>query len=160
MPTSLFTSQSPATTQRIARAVAKYLPSGSVIALFGGLGSGKTVFAQSLGRALGVTARLRSPTFVVVSSYRLRRGKIERLHHADLFRLRRLSRGDAATLLEAFNDKRGVTIVEWAGRARRLLPKSSVTVHFSVRGPHHRVLRLSIRRSAASALARLARRLS
>lgn len=140
--------------------VAKDLPPGSVIGLFGGLGSGKTVFAQALGRALGVSTTLRSPTFTVVSSHRLAKRKIARLYHADLFRLRRLSRDDAATLLEAFNDKRGVTIVEWADRARRLIPKNATTVYFAIRGPRVRLIRLATKRFAASTLARLARRLS
>lgn len=159
MPTILLTSQSPAATQRIARAVARDLPPGSVIALFGGLGSGKTVFAQAFGRALGVTTAVRSPTYVIVSQHRLPRRKITRLYHADLFRLRRLSHDDAAILLEAFNDKRGATIVEWADRARQLLPKNATLIAFSVRGPRIRALRISARRLAASTLARLARRL-
>ncbi len=159
MPTILLTSKTPAATQRIARAVAKGLLPGSVVALFGGLGSGKTVFAQAFGRALGVTARLRSPTYVTVSQHRLPGRKITRLHHADLFRLRRLNREDAAALLEAFNDERGVTIVEWAERARRLLPKKTVLIVLAVRGPRIRSLRISVKRPAVSGLGRLARRL-
>ena len=79
---------SPEETRRIAAGIAGLARSGDVILLKGEMGSGKTVFVQGLGRALGVDEPITSPTFTLVHTYSS--GRIP-LHHADLYRLDLLS---------------------------------------------------------------------
>jgi tRNA threonylcarbamoyladenosine biosynthesis protein TsaE len=78
----LLRSDSVATTQAIAGALARLARVGDVIVLAGEMGAGKTAFAQGFGRALGVTEPITSPTFTLVHSYR-GDGKLT-VHHADL----------------------------------------------------------------------------
>lgn len=78
-------SSSEKTTRRMGEALGKISGPGSVIALEGNLGSGKTVFVQGLARGLGIKnpEEIRSPTFVLIQEHL---GKIP-LCHADLYRL-------------------------------------------------------------------------
>ena len=71
-------------TQRIAAALAEVVVPGTVIALEGDLGAGKTHFTQGLARGLGVGEAVTSPTFNVMSVYD--QGRLP-LYHFDLYRL-------------------------------------------------------------------------
>ena len=62
-------SRSAGETRRLAARLGAHLLPGQVIALHGDLGSGKTTFIQGLAGGLGVTARVTSPTFVLVNEY-------------------------------------------------------------------------------------------
>ena len=75
--------KSPAGTHRAARSLLRGLGPGSVIALHGELGSGKTCFVQGLARALGIAEPVASPTFTLVHEYR---GRLS-LYHVDLYRI-------------------------------------------------------------------------
>ncbi|MBI4426103.1 MAG: tRNA (adenosine(37)-N6)-threonylcarbamoyltransferase complex ATPase subunit type 1 TsaE [Candidatus Kerfeldbacteria bacterium] len=138
------TTDSPAATRRLAAALGRAARAGEIVALTGGLGSGKTTFAQALARAAGVRSRLRSPTFVIAASYRTGRQLARQLHHLDLYRLRRLSVTDTATVTEVLGDRQAIIIVEWADRLdRRQLPRNRTTfLNFRVRVNHRRVIRV------------------
>ncbi|OGE12951.1 tRNA (adenosine(37)-N6)-threonylcarbamoyltransferase complex ATPase subunit type 1 TsaE, partial [Candidatus Curtissbacteria bacterium RIFOXYB2_FULL_41_10] len=70
-------------TQKIAQNFAKNLKGGDTVALYGDLGSGKTVFVKGLAKGLGIKRRITSPTFVFVKSYKISKGFF---HHVDLYR--------------------------------------------------------------------------
>lgn len=99
-------------TQRIAAALAEVVVPGTVIALEGDLGAGKTHFTQGLARGLGVGEAVTSPTFNVMSVYD--QGRLP-LYHFDLYRLE-----DALELEDiAFYDyveADGVSCIEWAAK--------------------------------------------
>lgn len=80
----VITSQSPADTEKAGEELAEYLKSGDIIAFFGGLGMGKTVFTRGLARGLGIDADVSSPTFSLINEYR---GDEKRLCHMDAYRL-------------------------------------------------------------------------
>ena len=63
-------SNSAAETEQIGERLAKTLHGAEVIALFGGLGMGKTAFTRGLARGLGVNDGVSSPTFALVNEYR------------------------------------------------------------------------------------------
>ena len=109
----LVCSNDPDSTRAIAAAMASVARAGDVILLSGDMGSGKTVFAQGFGRALGVTEPMTSPTFTLVNSYDC--GRLA-LHHADLYRLDRT--GEVADLaLAELADLSGILLVEWGEAA-------------------------------------------
>jgi tRNA threonylcarbamoyladenosine biosynthesis protein TsaE len=96
--------------------IAAALAPGDVVLLEGALGTGKTTLVRGLVAALGGDVReVCSPTFVLLESYAVNAGAIERVHHADLYRLRGQSMAPLAEvgLGEALDDPAGVTAVEW-----------------------------------------------
>jgi tRNA threonylcarbamoyladenosine biosynthesis protein TsaE len=106
----LLRSDSVATTQAIAGAIARLAHVGDVVVLAGDMGAGKTAFAQGFGHELGVTEPITSPTFTLVHSYRLP-GKLT-LHHADLYRLDRTEEVTDLALAE-LAEFGGIVLVEW-----------------------------------------------
>ncbi len=96
-------------TQRFAEIVAAHVRPRDMIVLAGEMGTGKTTFTQSFGRALGVTDLITSPTFNLLHNYGS--GRMS-LHHADLYRLERTGELEALGLDE-LQDSGGVIAVEW-----------------------------------------------
>ena len=96
-------------TQRFAEIVAAHVRPRDMIVLAGEMGTGKTTFTQSFGRALGITDLITSPTFNQLHNYGS--GRMS-LHHADLYRLERT--GELEDLgLDELQDSGGVIAVEW-----------------------------------------------
>jgi tRNA threonylcarbamoyladenosine biosynthesis protein TsaE len=110
---------------------------GDVVALSGGLGAGKTVFAQGVAHGLGVVGHVPSPTFNILLVHR---APIT-LYHFDLYRLedaRQLADVDFYETLEAG----GLTVVEWADRFPAELPVDRLDVTIDVPDEGHRALRI------------------
>jgi tRNA threonylcarbamoyladenosine biosynthesis protein TsaE len=127
-------------TQRLGAALARVLPPGSVVALIGPLGAGKTRLVQSVAEALGVPGRtVTSPTFVLVNEYS--EGRLP-IFHFDTYRLKDDDEFLALGADEYF-DAGGIALVEWADRVAHLLPAERVEVEFSIKGDTSR--RITIR---------------
>jgi tRNA threonylcarbamoyladenosine biosynthesis protein TsaE len=115
-------------TRRLAGAVARLCEPGDVILLAGGLGAGKTTFAQGFGVALGIDVPITSPTFVLVREYALagRKG-LRVLFHADVYRLDHL--GEIVDLgLGELVEEGGVALVEWGDAAAPILGSGALLV--------------------------------
>jgi tRNA threonylcarbamoyladenosine biosynthesis protein TsaE len=132
-------SNSPETTWALAADLLQTLKPGSVLALHGDLGSGKTCFIQGLANALGVTDPVSSPTYTLIHEYTS--GEMP-LYHMDLYRL-----GDPEEAwgigLDEYMEPDGITAIEWAERAGGLLPPG--TLHLEFRhgaNPEERIIRL------------------
>ena len=116
-------------TRSIGEAIASLLSAGDAIALTGELGSGKTTFAQGIGRGLGFAGHVVSPTFTLVREYRSGRLPVV---HADVYRLERVQ--DVLDLeLEASADD-GVLLVEWGDAVEALLPPGHLVVDLALEG--------------------------
>lgn len=90
---------------------------GDVVLLVGGLGAGKTTFAQGFARALGVQGPVTSPTFTLVRQYRCAGvDGVRQLLHADVYRLDSLAEVEDLALAELVEDA-GVALVEWGDAA-------------------------------------------
>jgi len=113
--------------ERIGRA----LVPGSVIALIGTLGSGKTHLVKGIaqGNAVPETVAVTSPTFVLVNEYP---GRIY-LRHIDVYRLR--GPADLAALgFDEMISAGGAVIVEWADRVNSLLPDDHLRIAITISG--------------------------
>lgn len=120
---------SPEETERLAAELARALHPGTVVALRGALGSGKTCFVRGLARGLGVRQAVTSPTFTVVNEYR----GTSPLYHIDLYRVR--SADEALALgLDEYLDGNGLTAIEWPECVSDLLPPSTVRVTLTAAG--------------------------
>jgi tRNA threonylcarbamoyladenosine biosynthesis protein TsaE len=133
---TVFRSSSPEETAAFARRLLGTLAPGTVLALVGPLGAGKTAFVKGLAAGLGVPPREAvSPTFTLVHEHP---GPLP-LFHADLYRLG--GPEETAELgLDDYAERGGILAVEWAERAGDLLPPGAVTVRFEVTGPRSRTI--------------------
>ena len=145
----MFAIDSPTTqsTHALGRALGGVVLPGTVVALVGDLGAGKTVFAKGIGEGLMVPTRIQSPSFILVA---LHDGGRIVLWHADFYRLGDVSELQQLGLDEAL-DGSGVVVVEWADRFEDFLPPDSLWVHLEgydrgrrirarATGPRHRVI--------------------
>jgi tRNA threonylcarbamoyladenosine biosynthesis protein TsaE len=107
----------PQETRAIGRALGTHAHAGTLVALTGPLGAGKTELAKGVAEGLGVTAVVNSPTFVLMNEHV---GRL-RLFHIDAYRLDDPEEALAAGL---FDDRQasGVAVVEWADRLGDRLP--------------------------------------
>lgn len=112
----------PAETQRLAEALATVLADGDLLVLTGDLGAGKTCFTQGLGRGLGVSERITSPTFTLANRYH---GRLT-LNHLDVYRLDSAAESADLGLSELLED--GVTVIEWGDRIEEVLPHGYLLV--------------------------------
>ena len=96
-------------TEAAGAALAAGLVPGDVVLVSGDLGAGKTTFVRGALRALGVTERVTSPTFVVGHLYEIPSG---RAAHLDLYRLGGVE-GEDPGLLDPFFGPDTITFVEW-----------------------------------------------
>ena len=112
-----------AATDAAAVELAATLGKGSVVALTGPLGAGKTTFVKAVARALRVEEDVTSPSFVRLNVYE---GRFT-IYPLDLYRVK-----DVPEFiffgLDEWLDTDGVTLIEWADRVAELLPAHSITV--------------------------------
>lgn len=122
------TSRSAGQTQAWGRMLASLLEGGDILCLLGELGTGKTCFAQGVGRGLGIVQPITSPTFIRVREYL---GGSARLpfYHIDLYRVAG-SNEALAWGLEEYLYGEGVCAIEWAERIQGLLPPRCLWIHF------------------------------
>ena len=108
----------------LARRFSKCLDAGDVVALYGELGAGKTVFAQGVCRGLEVSEYVTSPTFTLVQEYH---GRLP-VYHVDFYRLNTSAEIEYLDLDMVF-DSGGVTLIEWAEKGDNLLLEDRYTMH-------------------------------
>ncbi|MGI6733879.1 MAG: tRNA (adenosine(37)-N6)-threonylcarbamoyltransferase complex ATPase subunit type 1 TsaE [Anaerovoracaceae bacterium] len=105
--------------------LAERLVPGSVIALTGNLGVGKTTFTKAVAKGLGVTELVTSPSFTIIQEYRS--GRLP-LYHFDVYRIE-----DEEELYELGYEEYfygdGVCVVEWADRIESFLPEDTIHIH-------------------------------
>jgi tRNA threonylcarbamoyladenosine biosynthesis protein TsaE len=111
-------------TWRVAAEVARQLTPGSVLALTGDLGAGKTTFMQGVAFALGVKRPITSPTFTLCQEYDTPRFK---LVHMDLYRLN--GPDDLLTIgFPEHLESGAVVAVEWPERGGDLIPPDALHI--------------------------------
>lgn len=118
-----YLSHSPEETEYIGEMLGRQLHGGTVLALRGGLGMGKTAFTRGLARGLGCTGRVTSPTFTIVNEY----DGVTPLFHFDMYRLD----GEDDLFDIGWDDyltRDGVCAVEWSERIANALPPDTLTV--------------------------------
>lgn len=113
------------------RKMASLLPKGTVLALSGELGAGKTTFVKGLALGLGIQEPIQSPTFVLMNAY-------EGLYHFDLYRLTKPEDFTALGFEEYFSSS-GICVIEWPEKIGALLPKNALRLHFTYDGKGRKV---------------------
>jgi len=101
----------------------KNIQKKSIVALYGTLGAGKTIFAKGLAAGLGIVDEITSPSFSLLEVYE---GDIT-FYHFDLYRID--DRDEFLNLsFEEFWEGDGVSVIEWPEIAENILPKHRINV--------------------------------
>lgn len=117
-------SASPEETERIGQAVAKRLKGNEVIAMFGGLGMGKTAMTRGIAAGLDCGDCVSSPTFALVNEYD---GRFK-VYHFDMYRVSGIDDLYAIGFFDYLNT--GVLIIEWSENITDALPDNSIIIRF------------------------------
>jgi tRNA threonylcarbamoyladenosine biosynthesis protein TsaE len=147
LETGTLRSDSPDATRAIGRALGRNALPGTVLALAGPLGAGKTQLAKGVAEGLDIATVVNSPTFILMNEHV---GRL-RLFHVDAYRLGDPEEALAAGLIDD-RQAAGVLVIEWADRLAGWLPEdrldielqlepgaggSNRTVHWTARGSAH-----------------------
>ena len=127
-------------TKTLGRIIGKNIQPGTILALYGDLGSGKTVFVQGLGAGLNVPEDyyITSPTYTLINEYP---GRIKLLH-VDLYRIDNPGEMEDTGLDDVFGNN-AVAAVEWADRLGDDLPKDHIKIQFEIHGTESRKIKFS-----------------
>lgn len=112
-------------TQELAQKVAQLVRRGMVLTLNGDLGAGKTTFTQGFARALGVTGRVKSPTFNIMNTYMAGETPI---YHFDAYTLETMDAENQG--FEDFIGTDGITLIEWPQYMVDILPNDRIDFNF------------------------------
>ncbi len=111
-PSNVLTLPNFEATKTLGQKLGQNLPQGSVLLLKGDLGAGKTTLVQGIGKGLGITDPIVSPTFTLINEYH--EGRLP-LYHLDLYRLE--PEAVAGLYLEQYWEEGevlpGITAIEW-----------------------------------------------
>jgi len=137
-----YVSSSPQDTEDFGRRLASRLGPGSVIALSGGLGAGKTCLVKGLARALGINENITSPTYTIINEYSTA-GQLKDcpLYHIDAYRLTGDEDFDSTGAGDCFSAG-GITIIEWSERIPGSVPHGAINIEIEITGPQSRIFRL------------------
>jgi tRNA threonylcarbamoyladenosine biosynthesis protein TsaE len=113
-------------TERIGGIFGSLIEPPELIELRSDLGGGKTTFTRGLVSGLGSRDKVGSPTFTLNKLYKAKNLEI---HHFDFYRLDEPG-VVSAQLEESLRNPDVVTVVEWAGIVKGVLPPDHMTVEF------------------------------
>jgi len=128
-------SQSEKDTISFAKKFAKNLRGGEIIALWGTLGMGKTVFAKAVIQELtGRKEDVPSPTFTLLQTYETPKGEV---YHFDFYRLKNPEEAYEIGIEDAFAS--GICLIEWPEKIGALLPKRAINIYFEMTDKGHQI---------------------
>lgn len=131
--------------QRLSRQPALF---SSGIELHGGLGAGKTTLVRHLLRALGVTGRIKSPSYAVLESYELPQGPVS---HFDFYRFNNPREWEDAGFREIFTSA-GLKLCEWPEKAEGMLPEPELGIFIDIVADDARRVRIEAHTPTGQAL--------
>jgi tRNA threonylcarbamoyladenosine biosynthesis protein TsaE len=122
-------------TDELGRRLGAVLFPGSIVALDGPLGAGKTQLVRAIAAGLGVDPphAVASPTFALIHEYDARLP----IFHFDAYRLRGTEEFLDLGVHEYF-DSDGICLVEWAERVAPALPPERLAIELAILGPRER----------------------
>ena len=122
---SRFITNSAEETERLGERIASKLKGTEVIALFGGLGMGKTAFTRGLARGLGADDVVSSPTFALVNEYS---GRVP-VYHFDMYRVASWDDLYSTGFFDYLDT--GVLVIEWSENIEGALPENALRITIS-----------------------------
>ena len=123
---SLYISNSVQMTDSYGEMLAKELCAGTVVAMFGGMGMGKTQLVRGIARGLGLDAEVSSPTFALVHDY----GGNPPLVHFDMYRISGWEDLYSTGFFD-YLESGAILVVEWSENIENALPQNAIRLYFS-----------------------------
>ncbi len=129
-----FVTQSPQETIKLANKLGRHFIGGTVLALQGDLGAGKTHFTKGLAQALNIQENITSPTFVLLKEYLVKNNQhnIKKLIHIDCYRLSNPEELLALGWQELINNAENLIVIEWADKIKSILPPQTRWLNFKL----------------------------
>ena len=129
----IFYSESENDTEKIGAEFSSGLNGGTVVAMYGDLGVGKTAFVRGMARGMGLSCRVSSPTFTIVNEYP---GSPELIH----FDMYRLSCADELFDIgwEDYLNRGAICAVEWSENVKDAFFGDEITVTIEKTGDNSR----------------------
>lgn len=121
-----FVTESPDQTEELGRRIAQCLRGGEVLALFGGMGMGKTALTCGIAQGLEITEGVSSPTFAIVNEYR---GRLT-VYHFDMFRVESWEDLESTGFFD-YLDTDAVLVIEWSENIESALPPDAAVISIS-----------------------------
>ncbi|MBU1357147.1 MAG: tRNA (adenosine(37)-N6)-threonylcarbamoyltransferase complex ATPase subunit type 1 TsaE [Gammaproteobacteria bacterium] len=109
------------------------------IALHGDLGAGKTTFVRHLLRALGITTRIKSPTYAVVEPHETPAGLA--ISHFDFYRFADPREWEDAGFRDIFATP-GLKLAEWPENAGNRIPLADLAIKIEAMNDDTRIVTL------------------
>jgi tRNA threonylcarbamoyladenosine biosynthesis protein TsaE len=131
-----FISNSPTETEKFGREFARKIKKGSVLALKGELGAGKTEFVKGIAAGLSSKVPVTSPTFTLIHEYS--GGRLP-IYHFDFFRIEDRQSVERLGLEDYFFGD-GVSVIEWADKFPDLIPEQATWISFETQSETQRTI--------------------
>jgi tRNA threonylcarbamoyladenosine biosynthesis protein TsaE len=132
-------SKSPDETIALGKKIAAFLNAGSVVAVTGALGSGKTCLTKGIALGLGITENITSPTYTIINEYQ--RDGSPTLYHIDAYRLNCDKDFEDIGGIDTINCG-GISIIEWSERIPNSIPENSIFISFEIKGDFSRTIKI------------------
>lgn len=126
-------------TQDLAKKLAPVIVPDLVLTLNGNLGAGKTTLTREILFAMGVTGRVKSPTFTLVEPYEVNNVEV---YHFDLYRFDNPEEWLDAGFDEYFNSN-SICFIEWAEKAENLIPQIDLVIDIEIISPESRKITIT-----------------
>ncbi len=137
-----YRTETPDQTIRLGLEIGKQLQPGSVVALHGPLGAGKTTLVKGIARSLNIEEALTSPSFTLIAEYEgSREGNPVTLYHIDLYRISHPQEIEDLGMEEILNGE-GICVIEWAEKASEFLPESTIRVEIVIEDKGRRQIKI------------------
>ena len=130
-------SSSPEETGALGERIARKLQPGSVVAISGGLGAGKTCLAKGIAKAAGIAGNITSPTYTILNEYP---GEVP-FFHIDAYRLGNDEDFEHTGAGECM-DAGGITVIEWSDRIPRSIPENAIKIRMAISSRQERIIRI------------------
>lgn len=114
-------------TKKFGKDIGKKLKAGSIVALYGEMGTGKTILTKGIVEYFCPHIVVKSPSFIYVNKYEC---KIP-IYHIDLYRINHLS--DALFLgVDELLNSGAICIIEWPEKIKELLPQKRIEIEIKI----------------------------
>lgn len=121
-------------TEKVGEKLAQKLKGNEIIALYGGMGAGKTAFVRGLSRGLKIEDGVSSPTFAIVHEYV---GKYT-VYHFDMYRVNSWDDLYSTGFFDYINN--GILVIEWSENIESAIPDLAIKITITISSDTERTI--------------------